>query len=70
MKMSDLYASMPSPPAPDFELAVADGLTRADKEVRMCLNGYWEPDGIQTAMYRYQFVRVSWPPRAVSSLRA
>jgi hypothetical protein len=57
MKMGDLYVRLPSPPPPGFQLGVSDGLTRAEKEVRMCLNGYWEPDGIQTAMYRYQFVR-------------
>ena len=54
--MADLYALVPSPPT--FQLEPQKGQTREERYVERCLNGFEEPEGIQTTLYQYQFVGV------------
>jgi hypothetical protein len=52
--MSDLYSAIPSPVMPEF--AMEAGQTGTEKEVYLRLMDNEEPEGIQTSLYRYQFV--------------
>ena len=50
--MSDLYAQIPSPPEPTC--STTDNIY--DKELQQRLCSYEEPEGLNTSLYRYQFV--------------
>ena len=53
-KMSDLYTAIPSPTMPKFTIEA--GQTAPEQEVYYRLTNFEEPAGIQTTLYRYQFV--------------
>ncbi len=50
--MTDLYASLPSPP----EVSLGERYWTGDHEVYSRLEGADDPRGLRTRLYRYQFV--------------
>lgn len=52
--MTDLYASLPSPP----DVSLGDRCWTGDHEVYSRLEGADDPRGLKTRLYRYQFVSV------------
>lgn len=62
--MSDLYAALPSPVMPAF--AIEAGQSGAEQEVYLRLMDHEEPEGIQTSLYKYQFVSRDCNPTAVA----